>query len=204
MSLGNEVKREVEAKLSEVNENKKYLYSRVMELEKRNQKLEKKVRKLKKKKKELKEEVTKLRRKTVVQHLADAGASDVEVVEEPNFGSSLSNHYEERAENYNINSDNLDETAVPFNSADEDEEDRRSTIEGAAEGFADNSPEELPEEAVDNPSETGCSEHLGEVKNQCPQCGKSFNTSSHLGQHIKGVHGPKEKCVFFVKRCSAR
>ena len=49
MSLGNEVKREVEGKLSEANENEKYLYSRVMELEKRNQKLEKKVKKLKKK-----------------------------------------------------------------------------------------------------------------------------------------------------------
>ena len=47
MSLGNEVKREVEGKLSEANENEKYLYSRVMELEKRNQLLEKKVKKLK-------------------------------------------------------------------------------------------------------------------------------------------------------------
>jgi len=206
MSLGNEVKREAEAKLFEANENEKYLYSRVMELEKRNQKLEKKVKKLKKKKKELKEEVTKLRRKTLVQHLADdhdAGTSDIEVVEEPNFGSSSSNHDEEWAENDDANVDNIDETAYPFNGADEDEEDRGSTIEGASEGFADTSPEELPEEAVDNPSETGCSEHLGEVKNQCPQCGKSFNTSSHLGQHIKGVHGPKEKCVFCKKMLSS-
>jgi len=207
MSLGNEVKREVEAKLSEANENEKYLYSRVMELEKRNQKLEKKVKQLKKKKKELKEEVTKLRRKTLVQHLADdhdAGTSDVEVVEEPNFGSSSSNH-DEWAENDDVNVDNNDETAYPFNGADEDEEDRGSTIEGAAEGFADNSTEELDEEAVDDPSETGRSEHHGEVKNQCPQCGKGFNTPTLLGRHIKGVHGPKEKCVFCKKMfCSVK
>ena len=48
-SSANEVKREVEGKLYEANENEKYLYNRVMELEKRNQKLEKKVKKLKKK-----------------------------------------------------------------------------------------------------------------------------------------------------------
>ena len=206
MSSDNEVKWGLEGKLSEANANEKYLYSRVMELETKNQKLEKKVKKLKKRKKKLKEEVAKLRGITSVQHIADdhdAGTSDVEVVEEPNFRSNSSNHDEEWAENDDVNVDNIDDTAYPFNGADEDEEDRGSTIEGASEGFADNSPEELPEEAVDNPSETGCSEHLGEVKNQCPQCCKSFNTSSHLGQHIKGVHGPKEKCVFCKKMFSS-
>ena len=97
MSLGNEVKREVEGKLSEANENEKYLYSRVMELEKRNQLLEKKVKKLKKKKKELKE-VLKLQGRTVVQHLADdhaASTSDVEVIEELKFGPVPPCHGEE-------------------------------------------------------------------------------------------------------------
>ena len=58
-----EVKKEIEAKLSEAIANEKYLYSKVTELEKRNQKLEKKVKKLKRKKRELKQEVAKLRGK---------------------------------------------------------------------------------------------------------------------------------------------
>ena len=58
-----EVKKEIEANLSEAIANEKYLYSRVTELEKRNQKLEKKVKKLKRKKRELKQEVAKLRGK---------------------------------------------------------------------------------------------------------------------------------------------
>ena len=110
-SLGNEVKREVEGKLSEANENEKYLYSRVMELEKRNQLLEKKVKKLKKKKKELKE-VLKLQGRTVVQHLADdhaASTSDVEVIEEPNLSSGQSNLDGEQAVNRDINSSYVDE-----------------------------------------------------------------------------------------------
>ena len=48
MSSANEVKRELEGKLSEASANEKYLYSRVLELEKRNHKLEKKVKRLKK------------------------------------------------------------------------------------------------------------------------------------------------------------
>ena len=63
MASSIEVKKEIEARLSEANANEKYLYSRVMELEKRNQKLEKRVKKLKRKKKELKQEVAKLRGK---------------------------------------------------------------------------------------------------------------------------------------------
>ena len=91
MSSDNEVKWGSEGKLSEANANEKYLYNRVMELENRNRKLEKKVKKLKKKRKELKEEVAKLRGTTPVQHIADdhdASTSDVELLEEPNFGSS--------------------------------------------------------------------------------------------------------------------
>ena len=91
MSSTNEVKRESEGKLAEASANEKFLYSRVLELEKRNQKLEKKVNKLKKTKKELKEEVAKLRGTTSVQHIAndhDASTSDVELLEEPNFGSN--------------------------------------------------------------------------------------------------------------------
>ena len=91
MSSDNEVKWGLEGKLSEANANEKYLYSRVVELETRNQKLEKKVKKLKKKKKELKEEVATLRGTTPVQHIADdhdASTSDVELLEEPNFGSN--------------------------------------------------------------------------------------------------------------------
>ena len=63
MTSSNEVKKEIEGRLSEANANKKYLYSRVTELEKRNQKLEKRVTKLKRKKKELKQEVARLREK---------------------------------------------------------------------------------------------------------------------------------------------
>ena len=91
MSSDNEAKWGFEGKLSEANANEKYLYSRVMELETRNQKLEKKVKKLKKRKKKLKEEVAKLRGTTSVQHIAndhDASTSDVELLEEPNFGSN--------------------------------------------------------------------------------------------------------------------
>ena len=93
MSSTNEVEREYEGELSEATANEKFLYSRVLELEKRNQKLEKKVKKLKKKKKELKEEVAKLRGAVPVQYGTDdhdASTSDVEVVEEPNIGSSQS------------------------------------------------------------------------------------------------------------------
>ena len=112
MSSANEVKREFEGKLSEANANAKYLYSRVTELEKRNQKLEKKVKKLKKKRKELKEEVAKLRGTTPVQHIADdhnASPSDVELLEEPNFGSSQSNLDEELAVISDVNSNNVDD-----------------------------------------------------------------------------------------------
>ena len=72
----------------------------MIELEKRNQNLEKKVKKLKKKKKESKEEAAKLRGSTPVRHIADdhdASTSDVELLEEPNFGSSQSNLDEEQA-----------------------------------------------------------------------------------------------------------
>ena len=123
-SLANEVKREVEGKLYEANENKKYLYNRVMELEKRNQKLEKKVKKLKKKKKELKEEVIKLRRKTVVQHLADdhdASTSDVEIIEEPHFGTVPPSHgEEEQAVNDDVIGNSVDETTSQSKGADQE------------------------------------------------------------------------------------
>ena len=120
MSLGNEVKREVEGKLSEANENEKYLYSRVMELEKRNQLLEKKVKKLKKKKKELKE-VLKLQGRTVVQHLADdhaASTSDVEVIEELKFGPVPPCHgEEEQAINDDVDSNSVKQTTPSSASA---------------------------------------------------------------------------------------
>ena len=115
MSSANEVKRESEGKLSEASANEKFLHSRVTELEKKNQKLEKKVKKLKKKKKELKEEVAKLRGAVPVQYGTDdhdASTSDVEVVEEPNIGSSQSNLVEEQAVNGDINSNNVDEEAA--------------------------------------------------------------------------------------------
>jgi len=193
MSLGNDVKREVEAKLSEVNENKKYLYSRVMELEKRNQKLEKKVKKLEIKKKELKKEVLKLRRKTVVQHLTDdhaASTSDVQINGEFNFGSVPSSHdeEEEQAVNTNVNSDSVDETTSKSNDADQIEENRESTVGRAVQGLEfDNS--------EDNPSRTGSSA----VQNQCPQCSKGFSTAWNLSNHIKSVHGPKKECNFCHK-----
>ena len=76
MTSSNEVKKEIEGRLSEANANEKYLYSRVTELEKRNQKLEKRVTKLKRKKKELKQEVARLREKIKSQ------GSDSEEVEE--------------------------------------------------------------------------------------------------------------------------
>ena len=203
MSLGNEVKREVEAKLSEANENEKYLYSRVMELEKRNQKLEKKVRKLKKKKKELKEEVIKLRRKNVVQHLTDdhdTGTSDVEIIEEPNFGSAPPSHGdEEQAVNDDVIGNSVDETTSQSNVADQEEKSRESIIEGAAEMIEVNSLEELDEEAVNNPSGTARSE----VPNQCPQCSKGFNTPRGLSTHIKGVHGSKKECSYCHKMFSS-
>ena len=72
-----------------------------MELEKRNQKLKKKVKKLKKKK-ELKEQVLKLRGAFLIQHISnghDASTSDVEFVEELNFGPRQSNLDEEQAVN---------------------------------------------------------------------------------------------------------
>ena len=143
-SSANEVKREVEGKLSEANENEKYLYSRVMELEKRNQKLEKKVKKLKKKNKELKEEVIKSRRKTVVQHLADdhdATTSDVEIIEEPHFGTVPPSHgEEEQAVNDDVIGNSVDETTSQSKGADQEEESRESSIEGAAEMMEVNSP----------------------------------------------------------------
>ena len=198
-SSANEVKREVEGKLSEANENEKYLYSRVMELEKRNQKLEKKVKKLKKKNKELKEEVIKSRRKTVVQHLADdhdATTSDVEIIEEPNFGSAPPSHgEEEQAVNDDVIGNSVDETTSQSNGADQEEESRESIIEGAAEGIEVDGLEELDEEAVDNPSGTG-----GPVlQNQCPQCGKGFIRLMNLKNHLRGVHGPKRECSFCKK-----
>ena len=111
MSSTNEVKRESEGKLFEASANEKYLYSRVLELEKRNEKLEKKVKKLKKKKKELKEEVAKLRGTIPVQHINDhdASTSDVEIVEELNFGSRQSNLDEEQAVSSDINSNNVND-----------------------------------------------------------------------------------------------
>ena len=195
MSLGNEVKREVETRLSEANENEKYLYSRVMELEKRNQLLEKKVKKLTKKKMELREEVLKLRGKTVVQHLADdhaASTSDVEIIEEPHFGSAPPSHgEEEQAVNDGVNSNNnVDDTTSQSICADQIEANRESTIEEAAQDLEVNSPEELDVEAVDDPSGAGSSV----LQNQCPQCSKGFSTPWNLSQHIKGVHGPKKEC----------
>ena len=74
-------------------------------------------------------------------------------------------------------------------------ENRRLTIEEAAEEIEANNSEELDEEAVDNPSGTASSE----VPNQCPQCGKGFNTPGNLSQHIKGVHGPKKECSYCHK-----
>ena len=191
MSSANEVKRESEGKLSEASANEKFLHSRVTELEKKNQKLEKKVKKLKKKKKELKEEVAKLRGAVPVQYGTDdhdASTSDVEVVEEPNIGSSQSNLVEEQALNGDINSNNVDEeAALQSNGAAQVDENRELAIEGAAEEMeARNS-----EEAVDNPSGTGSSE----VPNQCPQCGKGFSTPWVLSRHISEVHhGVKVNC----------
>jgi len=201
MSLGNEVKREVEGKLSKAYENEKYLYSRVMELEKRNQKLETKVRKLKKKKKELKEEVIKLRRKTVVQHLADdhdASTSDVEIIEEPHFGTVPPSHgEEEQAVNDDVIGNSVDETTSQSKGADQEEESRESSIEGAAEMMEVNSLEEIDEEAVDIDSSSGTAS--SDVPNQCPQCSKGFNTPGYLSTHIKVVHGPKKECSYCHK-----
>ena len=145
MSSAKEVKRKSEGKLSEASSKEKYLYNRVLELEKRNQKLEKKVKKLKKKKKELKEEVAKLRGAVPVQHIADdhdASASDVEIVEELNFGSRQSNLDEEQAVSSDINSNNVNEDAA-FQSNDtaHDQNNWGLTIEEAAEDMEDNSEE---------------------------------------------------------------
>ena len=198
MSSANEVKREVEGKLSEANENEKYLYSRVMELEKRNQLLEKKVKKLKKKKKELKE-VLKLQGRTVVQHLADdhaASTSDVEVIEELKFGSVPSCHgEEEQAINDDVDSNSVKQTTSKSNDADQIEENRESTVERPAQGLEVDNSEELDGEAVDNPSGTGSSV----VSNQCPQCSKGFSTAWNLFNHIKSVHGPNKECNFCHK-----
>ena len=112
-----------------------------MELEKRNQKLEKKVKKLKKNKKGLKEEVTKLRGATSAQHIADdhdASTSDVEIIEEPNFGSVPPSHgEEEQAVNDDVIGNSVDETTSQSKGADQEEESRESSIEGAAEMIAD-------------------------------------------------------------------
>ena len=204
MSSTNEVKRESEGKLSEANANEKYLYSRVLELEKRNQKLEKKMKKLKKLKKELKEEVAKLRLTSPVQHIAhdhDASTSDVEIVEELNFGSRPSNLNEDQAVNSDINSNKVDEEAAfQSNGAPAQvEENGRSTIKEAAEEMQAGNSEELDEEAVDNPSGTGSSE----MSNQCLQCGKGFSTPGNLSLHIKSVHGPKKECSYCHKMISA-
>ena len=162
--------------LSEASANEKYLYRRVLELEKRNQKLEKKVKKLKRKKKELKEEVAKLQGTFLVPNSADdydASTLDIEVVEEPNFGSSQSNLDEEQAVNSDVNSNNVDEEpALKSNGAAQVEENRRLIIEEAAEEMEVDNSEDLDEEAADNPSGTESSE----VPNQCPQCSKVFST----------------------------
>ena len=196
MSSTNEVKRESEGKLAEASANEKFLYSRVLELEKRNQKLEKKVKKLKKKKKELKEEVAKLRGAVPVQHMADGhddSTSDVEVVEEPNFGLSQSNLNEEQVVNSDINSNK--ETATQSNGGAQVEENRGWVIEEAAEEMEADNYEELDEEAVDNPSGSESSE----VSNQCLQCSKGFSTPGNLSLHIRGVHGPKKECSYCHK-----
>ena len=163
MSSTNEVKMESEGKLSKASANEKYLYSRVLELEKRNKKLEKKVKKLKKKKKELKMEVAKWRGAVPVQHIAndqDASTSDVEIVEELNFGSRQSNLDEEPAVNSDINSNKVDEEAGAVHV----EENRGSTIEEAAEEMEVDNSEGLDEEAVDNQSGTASSEVPNHLK----------------------------------------
>merc|ERR1712126_683359 len=155
--------------------------------------------KLKKKNKELKEEVIKSRRKTVVQHLADehdASTSDVEIIEEPNFGSFPPSYgEEEQAVNDDVIGNSVDETTSQSNGADLEEESRESIIEGAAEMIEVDSLEELDKEAVGNPSGTARSE----VPNQCPQCSKGFSTPGTLSAHIKGVHGPKKECRYCHK-----
>ena len=114
-------------------------------------------------------EVAKLRGKIPVQHISgvhDASTSYVQVVEEPNFGANQSNLDEEQAVNSDINSNNVQEEIAPQSNGAQVAKNRGLTIEEAAgEMEADNS-EERDEEAVDNPSGTGCSE----VPNQCPQC----------------------------------
>ena len=171
MSSAKEVKRKSEGKLSEASAKEKYLYNRVLELEKRNKKLEKKVEKLKKKKKELKEEVAKLRGAVLVQHIAndhDASTSDVEIVEERNFGPRQSNLDEEPAVNTfepvnsDINCNNADEEAGAVHV----EENRGSTIEEAAEKMEVDSSEDLDEEAVDNLSGTASSEVPRRTRNK--------------------------------------
>ena len=155
------------------------------------------MKKLKRKKKELKEEVARLRGAVPVQHVADDhddSTSDVEVVEEPNFGFNQSNLVEEQAVNSDINSNNGDEeTASQSKGGAQVEENRELTIEEAAEEMG--ADKELDEEAVDNPAGTGYSE----VPNQCPQCGKGFSTPGSLSTHIKGVHGPKKECSYCHK-----
>ena len=158
------------------------------------------MKKLKKLKKELKEEVAKLRLTSPVQHIAhdhDASTSDVEIVEELNFGSRPSNLNEDQAVNSDINSNKVDEEAAfQSNGAPAQvEENGRSTIKEAAEEMQAGNSEELDEEAVDNPSGTGSSA----VQNQCPQCGKGFSTAWNLSNHIKSVHGPKKECNFCHK-----
>ena len=171
MSSANEVKRELEGKLSEASANEKYLYSRVLELEKRNKKLEKKVKKLKKRKKELKVDVAKLRGAVLVQHIAndeDASTSDVEIVEELNFGSRQSNLDEEQAVNTfepvnsDINSNNADEDADALHV----DENGGSTIEEAAGEMEVDSSENLDEEAVVSLSGTASSEVPRRTRNK--------------------------------------
>ena len=201
MSSTNEVKRESEGKLAEASANEKFLYSRVLELEKRNQKLEKKVKKLKKKKIELKEEVANLRGTIRTQHGTDhydASTSDVEVVEEPNIGSSQSNADEEQVVHNDVNSNNVDEEAAFIsNGTVRVDENREFADEEAAEEIEADNSEELDEEAVDNPSGTASSEVP--MPNQCPQCSKGFSTPWKLLRHIKGVHGPKKECSYYHK-----
>ena len=144
--------------------------------------MEKKVKKLKRKKKELKEGVAKSQGTFLVPNIAhdhDASTSDIQVVEEPNFGSSQSNLDEEQAVNTfepvnsDVNSNNVDEVpALKSNGAAQVEENRRLIIEEAAEEMEVDNSEELDEEAADNPSGTESSE----VPNQCPQCSKVFST----------------------------
>ena len=134
-----------------------------------------------------------------IQHILnghDAITSDVEFVEELNFGPRQSNLDEEQTVNSDVNSNNVDkETASQSNGGAQVEDNSWLTIEDAAEEMEADNSEELDKEAVDNPSGTGGSE----VSNQFPQCRKGFSSPGNLSLHIKGVHGPKKECSYCHK-----